>query len=141
MRLSRSSTASTRRNRSRYGGYLRVSSGENGRPPATTPENYQFRALTFALLPRGKLIHPPSWNRNSTKFAKNSSPTQLRWLDRLEDEPRPPRTDDLLQPVAIQLVGLVHQHRDLGRSLVGGRPGRLFGLPPRLPQAERQTLA
>src|SRR5215212_3003578 len=69
MRLSRSSTASTRRNRSCYGGYLRVSSGEDGRPPGTTPENYQFRALTFALLPRGKLIHPPSWNRNSANFA------------------------------------------------------------------------
>src|SRR5215211_1721818 len=70
-----------------------------------------------------------------------SSPTQLRRLDRLEDEPLPLRTDDLLQPVAIQHVGLVHPHRDIGRRLVGGRAGRLYGLLPRLPQAERQTLA
>jgi hypothetical protein len=45
-----------------------VSSGENGRPPATTPENYQFRALTFALLPRGKLIHRSAWKKNSPKL-------------------------------------------------------------------------
>jgi hypothetical protein len=46
-----------------------VSSGEYGRPPATTPEDYQCRALTFALLPRGKLIHRSAWKGNFRKFA------------------------------------------------------------------------
>src|ERR671911_595998 len=70
-----------------------------------------------------------------------SSPTHLRRPDRLEDESLLPCPDDLLQPVAIQHVGFVHPHRDIGRRLVRGRAGRLYSLLPRLPQAEREALA
>src|SRR5829696_1574919 len=70
-----------------------------------------------------------------------SSPAHLRRLDRLEDKPLPPRGEDLLQPVAVQHVGLVHPHRDSRRRLVRDCTNRLYGLLPRLPQAERQALA
>src|SRR5215212_12250492 len=100
-----------------------------------------FLELRKDEVPRINLLGNSVTRAILTSPCRLSSPTHLRRPDRLEDEPLPPRTDDLLQPVAIQHVGLVHQHRDLGRSLVGGRASRLYGLLPRLPQAERETLA
>src|SRR5215211_4632945 len=70
-----------------------------------------------------------------------SSPTHLPRPNLHEDESLLPDTDDLLQPVTLKHVGLVHPNRDIGRKLVRGRAGRFYGMPPRLPQAERQTLA